>query len=129
MARIARVVVPGCRHRVTQRGVRSMRIFRSRSDREEYLRLPPVEAPARCPSPEEEKIGTLSAEIAGNFSYDPSISSRSRLMSEACLGSVWMRVSILRQAYMTVVWSFLPKAWPISWREADVSARQMYIAT
>ena len=39
MARIARVVVPGLPHHVTQRGVRRMRIFFSDDDREEYLQL------------------------------------------------------------------------------------------
>ena len=39
MARIARVVVPGCPHHITQRGVRSMDIFYSDKDREEYLKL------------------------------------------------------------------------------------------
>ena len=39
MARIARVVVPGCAHHVTQRGVRSMEIFSTDADRAEYLRL------------------------------------------------------------------------------------------
>jgi len=39
MARMSRVVLPGCPHHITQRGVRSMRIFGSDSDRTEYLRL------------------------------------------------------------------------------------------
>jgi len=39
MARIARVIVPGLPHHVTQRGVRSMDVFRDDADREEYLRL------------------------------------------------------------------------------------------
>ena len=39
MARIARIVVPGLPHHVTQRGVRRMRIFFSDDDREEYLQL------------------------------------------------------------------------------------------
>ena len=39
MARIARVVLPGAAHHVTQRGVRSMAIFESDADRREYLRL------------------------------------------------------------------------------------------
>jgi len=39
MARIARVVLPGYPHHVTQRGVRSMDIFSSDEDREEYLCL------------------------------------------------------------------------------------------
>ena len=39
MPRIARVVAPGWAHHVTQRGVRSMRVFRSDEDRLEYLRL------------------------------------------------------------------------------------------
>jgi REP-associated tyrosine transposase len=39
MARIARVVVPGLPHHVTQRGVRSMPVFFSAKDREEYLEL------------------------------------------------------------------------------------------
>ncbi|UCD57878.1 MAG: anion permease [Candidatus Hydrogenedentota bacterium] len=38
MARIARIVSPRCPHHITQRGVSSMRIFYSHSDREEYLR-------------------------------------------------------------------------------------------
>jgi len=39
MARIARVVVPGLPHHVTQRGVRSMDIFADDEDREVYLAL------------------------------------------------------------------------------------------
>ena len=39
MARIARVVLPGYPHHVTQRGVRSMEIFHADDDRHEYLRL------------------------------------------------------------------------------------------
>ncbi len=39
MSRIARVVVPGIPHHITQRGVRSMRIFFSHQDRYEYLEL------------------------------------------------------------------------------------------
>ena len=39
MARVARIVVPGFPHHVTQRGVRSMRIFRTDEDRREYLYL------------------------------------------------------------------------------------------
>ena len=39
MARLSRVVLPGYPHHITQRGVRSMRIFRSKKDREEYLWL------------------------------------------------------------------------------------------
>lgn len=39
MARMARVVVPGIPHHITQRGVRSMRIFFSLEDRLEYLWL------------------------------------------------------------------------------------------
>jgi REP-associated tyrosine transposase len=39
MARIARVVVPGLPHHVTQRGVRSMPVFFSAGDRKEYLEL------------------------------------------------------------------------------------------
>jgi len=39
MPRIARVVVPGVPHHITQRGVRSMRIFYSDQDRYEYLQL------------------------------------------------------------------------------------------
>ena len=39
MARITRVVVPGLPHHVTQRGVRSMPVFFSTSDRKEYLEL------------------------------------------------------------------------------------------
>ena len=39
MARMARVVLPTFPHHITQRGVRSMPIFFSDEDREEYLRL------------------------------------------------------------------------------------------
>jgi len=39
MARIARVVLPGHPHHVTQRGVRSMRVFFDDEDRQEYVRL------------------------------------------------------------------------------------------
>lgn len=39
MARIARVVLPGVPHHVTQRGVRSMPVFLSDRDRLDYLRL------------------------------------------------------------------------------------------
>lgn len=39
MARIARIVVPGVAHHVTQRGNRSQPVFFSDSDRAEYLRL------------------------------------------------------------------------------------------
>lgn len=39
MARMARVVVPGYPHHVTQRGVRSLDVFFSDEDRLEYLRL------------------------------------------------------------------------------------------
>jgi len=39
MTRIARVVVPGLPHHVTQRGVRSVSIFTDDSDRELYLQL------------------------------------------------------------------------------------------
>ncbi|MHC5025109.1 MAG: transposase, partial [Planctomycetota bacterium] len=39
MARLARVVLPGRPHHVTQRGVRSMKIFRDDDDRELYLEL------------------------------------------------------------------------------------------
>jgi putative transposase len=39
MARLARVVVPGLPHHVTQRGVRSLPIFRDDSDRKLYLEL------------------------------------------------------------------------------------------
>jgi len=39
MARMARVVVPGLPHHVTQRGVRSLNIFRDDPDRRVYLRL------------------------------------------------------------------------------------------
>ncbi len=39
MGRIARVVLPGCAHHVTQRGVRAMCIFRDDEDRQLYLRL------------------------------------------------------------------------------------------
>jgi len=38
MARIARLVVPGYPHHVTQRGVRSIAIFRNDGDRQAYLR-------------------------------------------------------------------------------------------
>ena len=39
MARIARVVVPGIPHRVTQRGIRRMDVFSSDDDRRAYLHL------------------------------------------------------------------------------------------
>ena len=39
MARIARVVLLGHPHHITQRGVRSMEVFRSRLDYAEYVRL------------------------------------------------------------------------------------------
>ena len=39
MARLARVVLPGVVHHVTQRGVRSMDIFYHDKDRKEYLFL------------------------------------------------------------------------------------------
>jgi putative transposase len=39
MPRLSRVVVPGCAHHVTQRGVRSIAVFDSDDDRELYLRL------------------------------------------------------------------------------------------
>ncbi|UCF10341.1 MAG: transposase [Candidatus Bipolaricaulota bacterium] len=39
MARIARVVIPGCPHHVTQRGVRRMEVFFGRRDRPDYLKL------------------------------------------------------------------------------------------
>lgn len=39
MARMARVVLPGVPHHITQRGVRSMEVFGSDEDRELYLRL------------------------------------------------------------------------------------------
>ncbi len=39
MARIARIVIPGVAHHVTQRGNRSQPVFFSDSDRTEYLRL------------------------------------------------------------------------------------------
>ena len=39
MGRIARVVLPGVPHHVTQRGVRSLPVFWSDGDRREYLRL------------------------------------------------------------------------------------------
>ena len=39
MPRLARVVLPGIPHHVTQRGVRSMPIFQHDADRMEYLRL------------------------------------------------------------------------------------------
>lgn len=39
MARLARVVIPGCPHHVTQRGVRSMNIFRDDGERRKYLCL------------------------------------------------------------------------------------------
>ena len=44
MARIARVVVPGLPHHITQRGVRSMAIFSSDKDRHDYLALLAVAA-------------------------------------------------------------------------------------
>jgi len=37
MARIARVVLPGYPHHITQRGVRSMPVFFSNDDRHEYM--------------------------------------------------------------------------------------------
>jgi putative transposase len=37
MARLLRIVVPGYRHHVTQRAVRSMDVFHSEEDRGEYL--------------------------------------------------------------------------------------------
>ena len=37
MARMARIVVPGYPHHVTQRGVRSLPIFRDDEDRRSYL--------------------------------------------------------------------------------------------
>ena len=40
MARLSRIVVPGCPHHVTQRGVRSMDVFHEGSDRREYLGMP-----------------------------------------------------------------------------------------
>jgi REP-associated tyrosine transposase len=39
MARLARVVVPGIPHHITQRGVRSVRIIFSDQDRTDYLQL------------------------------------------------------------------------------------------
>lgn len=39
MARIARIVLPGYPHHITQRGVRSLPIFYSDEDRSEYLKL------------------------------------------------------------------------------------------
>lgn len=39
MSRLARVVVPGCPHHITQRGVRSIGVFSCAGDRLEYLRL------------------------------------------------------------------------------------------
>ena len=45
MSRIARVVLPDYPHRVTQRGVRSTRVFFSNRDRAEYLRLLSEQAP------------------------------------------------------------------------------------
>ncbi|OGR59784.1 MAG: hypothetical protein A2X34_09600 [Elusimicrobia bacterium GWC2_51_8] len=39
MSRLARVVLPGCPHHITQRGVRSMGVFSCSNDRLEYLRL------------------------------------------------------------------------------------------
>ena len=39
MARLARVVLPGVPHHITQRGVRSLEIFSSDEDRREYLSL------------------------------------------------------------------------------------------
>ncbi len=39
MARLARVVLPGIPHHITQRGVRSMNVFSSDEDRAFYLEL------------------------------------------------------------------------------------------
>ena len=39
MARIARIVIPGLPHHVTQHGVRSMKVFSEKSDPVEYLSL------------------------------------------------------------------------------------------
>jgi len=39
MPRLSRVVIPGCAHHVTQRGVRSQPVFGDDSDRQLYLRL------------------------------------------------------------------------------------------
>ena len=39
MSRIARVILPGCAHHLTQRGVRSMAVFRDDEDRQLYLQL------------------------------------------------------------------------------------------
>ncbi len=39
MARLARVVLPGVPHHITQRGVRSMNIFSGDADRDYYLEL------------------------------------------------------------------------------------------
>jgi len=44
MARIARAVVPGYPHHVTQRGVRSMPVFFSKGDREAYIEFMAVSA-------------------------------------------------------------------------------------
>jgi len=44
MSRLARIVVPGCPHHITQRGVRSMRIFSNDGERLDYLRLLRVHA-------------------------------------------------------------------------------------
>jgi len=45
MARMARAVMPDVPHHLTQRGVRSMRIFHSESDFREYIRLLAEQAP------------------------------------------------------------------------------------
>ena len=39
MSRLSRVVIPGCAHHVTQRGVRSQPVFSDDTDRQLYLRL------------------------------------------------------------------------------------------
>ena len=39
MARMARVVIPGVAHHVTQRGVRRGDVFFSDDDREQYIKL------------------------------------------------------------------------------------------
>jgi len=50
MARMARVVLPGFPHHVTQRGVRSMDVFFCDGDRAEYLRV--MAEHGRSPGPE-----------------------------------------------------------------------------
>lgn len=39
MARLPRIVIPGCPHHITQQGVRSIAIFRHDGDRKRYLRF------------------------------------------------------------------------------------------